>query len=245
MPVSIVKESVEYCIENKLFFIFILILYFIFESFANLSNLIIITPIVLGIIMMGYGLQVTQDIIHGGVRLPKIMPKKVIVFGFKGYFVYVVYIFIEIIFLSVISLGLNFPEFELRDLILNYDKTMLLFHTHDPVSFAIFVLSGLIIVYITTFFMELSLARLADGGKLLNSFNFLKIKRAIDIIGWKNYALEYTKIILLIVMFTHFIHYSARFAFVDTITDTVFNFLIFVIQYVGMANVYKVYVDNK
>ncbi len=39
--------------------------------------------------------------------------------------------------------------------------------------------------------MEISLARLADGGSLLGAFNLASIKRCIDTIGWRHYTLDY------------------------------------------------------
>lgn len=37
--------------------------------------------------------------------------------------------------------------------------------------------------------MEIALARLADGGKLRDAFDFRGIKHTIDIIGWRNILL--------------------------------------------------------
>ena len=93
--------------------------------------------------------------------------------------------------------------------------------------------------------MELALARLADGGKLTNAFNFPRIKHAIDIIGWKNYALDYTKIILSIVILTHLLHYDVPFQPIDAVVDSILSFLIFVVQYIGIGEAYKAYADSK
>ena len=245
MPISFIEKSVEYCTENKLFFCFVLGLLFVCQSLTNYFDSVVIGPIVIAIIMMGYGLQVTQDIINGGKRLPKVMPKKVIDFGFKGYFIFVFYVLIQAFLLAIVSVNLNFPEFELEEFILNYNDTLRLFMTHDPASCIIFVISGFVIVYITSFFMELALARLADGGKLTNAFNFPRIKHAIDIIGWKNYALDYTKIILSIVILTHLLHYDVPFQPIDAVVDSILSFLIFVVQYIGIGEAYKAYADSK
>ena len=245
MPISFIEKTVEYCTVNKLFFCFVLGLLFVCQFITDYFDSVIIGPIIIAIIMMGYGLQVTQDIINDGKRLPKIMPRKVISFGLKGYFIFIFYVMIQAFLLAIVSVNLNFPEFELEEFIINYNDTLRLFMTHDPVNCAIFVISGFVIVYVTSFFMELALARLADGGKLLNAFNFPRIKHAVDIIGWKNYALDYTKIILSIVILTHLLHYRVPFQLIDSIFDTILSFLIFIIQYIGIGEAYKAYVDNK
>lgn len=245
MPIRIIKSSYEYCAENKLFFAFVLVVLFACQYVTDLLDSQLIGPIIISILTTGYGLQVTQDIINGGTRLPKIMPKKVISFGLKGMFIFYFYLFIQIFFLAIVSVKLNFPTFEMEELILNYSDTINLFIAHDPISFTIFIISGIIIVYVTTFFMELSLARLADGGKLRKSFNFPRIKRAIDIIGWKSYSWDYTKIIFSVVFLTFLLHYEIQIQIIDSIVDAILNFLIFSIQFIGIGKVYKVYTDNK
>ena len=77
---------------------------------------------------------------------------------------------------------------------------MALFYKHDPISFIVFILLGLITVYVTIFFMEIALAILADGGKLREAFDFRKIRDIISEIGWNAYAIDYTKIILAVVI---------------------------------------------
>lgn len=195
--------------------------------------------------MTGYGLVVTQDIINGGTRLPKLETRNILNFGIKGNIIFSFYAFIQALLLAVVSMGINFPPFKIEELILNFNETLNLFFTHDMVSCTIFIVSGCIIVYITTFFMEIALARLADGGKLKNAFNFPRIKHAIDIIGWRKYAWGYTKIILSIVIVTFIIRYSIPIWFVDSIVDAVLSFLVFIIEFIGIGNVYKVYVDSK
>lgn len=245
MPIKIIKGSFEYCVENKLFFSFLLILFFLTQYLLDLITYKIIAEILFSLIFFGYGLQVTQDIIDGGNRLPKITPKKIINFGIKGYLVFAFYILIQSIFLILVSSCLNFPAVDAEELILEYNETIHLFMAHDWVSFIIFVASTFFIVYVTSFFMELALARLADGGNLKNAFNFPKIKRAIDVIGWKKYAWGYTKIILSVVILSDLLRYNIPFSIMDILVDTVLSFLIFVIQFMGIGNVYKVYMDTK
>ena len=245
MPHNIIKNTYDYCTENKLFLIFIMVFLFSCHYIIDFFDSILIGPTIFSIIMMGYGLQVTRDVIYGGTRLPKIMPKKLITLGLKGFLVFTVYTTVQGFLMLYCSTFLNFPEFELESLVLNYYHTLHLIRVHDPVSFTVFVVSGLIILYVTTFFMELSLARLADGGSFFNSFNFVRIKHAIDIIGWRNYAMGYTKIIISILVLSWLVAYHIPFTIIDSIIDAVLSFFIFVIEYIGIGSVYKVYVDNK
>lgn len=245
MPIRIIKKSFEYCTQNKLFFISILLLFFLIQILIDLLGNSIIGSIIMSLIMMGYGLEITHDIIHGGTRLPKIMPKKIISFGINGNIVFLFYTLIQGFLLSIVSTGLHFPIFELEEIFIRYNETFTLFMTHDTASFAIFIITGIIIVYITVFFMELALARLADGGKLKNAFDFKKIKRAIDIIGWRDYSIDYTKIIFSIIFLTFLKLYEIPIAAVDSAVDAVLWFLIFIIEYIGIGHIYKVYVDKK
>lgn len=245
MPFKIIKSSYDYCAENKLFFIFVLVLLFVCQYIANLIKYPFVASVIITVIMLGYGLQVTRDIINGGKRLPKIMPKDVFVFGVKGYFIMAFYAGIQLLLLAYFSGYFNFPLFELEEMILNYSDTIQLFINHDIVSFTLFVSFGIIVVYVTSFFMELSLARLADGGSVFNAFKFRRIKHAIDIIGWRSYAWDYTKIILSIVILTYFLHYEIPVHIVDAVSDSILSFLIFVIEFIGIGEVYRVYIESK
>ena len=245
MPFNIIKDSYKYCTENIPFFVFVLILMFGSSFIINLVDSVIVGPVIVSILMMGYGLQVTRDIIHGGNRLPKIMPKDIFLFGIKGYVLFFFYATIQSILLTIISSRLNFPDVEIKDLVLNFSNTLHMLRTHDPVSFTIFIVSLIIVVYVTTFFMELSLARLADGGRLRDSFHFRRIKHAIDIIGWRKYTWDYTKIITSIIVLTYLVNYNIPSDLVATVVDSILSFLIFVIEFIGIGNIYKIYIDSK
>ena len=80
-----------------------------------------------------------------------------------------------------------------------------------------FIIIGAIIFYVTTFFMEIALARLADTGSIVAAFNLPEIKKDIDILGWKNYVKEYTAIILAIVLIAYFQYI--------TLTDVYLNYI--------------------
>lgn len=244
MPIRIIEDSFKYCIKNKLFFCLIVLLLFINNCIITTTNSLLAVIISL-ILVIGYGLQVTQDIINGGTELPKVMPKKMIIFGVKGIIVFLFYFTIQGIFLAIIAAILHFPELEIEELILRYNETINLFWSHNPLSFVMFIVFEFIIIYSTSFFMELSIAKLADGGSIKNTLNFLKIKHAIDVIGWKDYSWDYTKIILSVVILTFLSQYHISITIVDNIFSTILRLLIFIIQFMGMGYVYKVYKENK
>lgn len=183
MPIDVVKGTIDYCMENKLFFLFVLIIFTLLEYSTDIvqGDISIFAILISPILVMGYGIQIIEDVINGGIRLPKIMPKKVLIFGLKGIIIRMFYVSIQGGLLYLIAINLNFPVFEIEELFLEYHETMMLIFNHDMVAFFIFMCSGFIITYVTVFFMELSLARLADGGKLREAFNFPRIKHAIDI----------------------------------------------------------------
>lgn len=119
-----------------------------------------------------------------------------------------------------------------------------MFFEHDPLSFILFIVLGLLTVYGTVFFMEIALARLADGGKLRDAFDFRGIKHTIDIIGWKEYTIDYTKIVLAVVILIFlngvFKSYGGISIFAGVITDM----LAFVVEYRGIGNIYREYKET-
>ena len=216
MPIKIIKKSFEYSTYNIFFFIFVLILMFLCQILSDIVDSVLVGFSLMCLIMMGYGLQVTRDVINGGVRLPKIMPFQTLIFGVKGSIISLFYYFIQTFLLFLISVNLNFPDsFNIKEFFLNYSKTMYLFRHHDPVSFTIFVLSSI-------------------------------IKRVIDIIGWRSYIIDYTKIILSIIILTFLLNHPVlRFEILDNLLDAVFFFLIFIVQYIGIGQIFSQYKEKK
>ncbi|WP_458456145.1 DUF4013 domain-containing protein [Methanobrevibacter sp.] len=245
MPIKMIKGSLEYCMGNKLFFLLLLLLFLILEISTDIYAKLIITPFILLFIISGYGLQVIHDVINGGVRLPRILPKKMISYGIKGFIVFFFYIFIQMFVMMLITNYLHFPEFDLEDIFLEFGRTVHLFYSHDILSFVIFIVSGFLIVYLTTFFMELALAKLADGGSLKDAFNFRLIKHAIDIIGWGNYIRDYSAILFSIIVLSFFNLMLSPYAHINVIAGTITDFLIFIIEYRGMGLIYDEYLRKK
>ncbi|MBE6499900.1 MAG: DUF4013 domain-containing protein [Methanobrevibacter thaueri] len=244
MPVKILPYSIKYCTKDKKFFIYIISAVFIAQLIENLFNSILVDSIVC-FFATGYGLLVIEDIINGGEKLPKVNFNKLLIYGIKGLFVVFVYFMIQFIILEIISSSLGFPLFDIEEFILDFKHTFYLFYTHNIVKFIVFSISGFIVVYVSTFFMELAIARLADGGTLKKAFNFPRIKRAIDIIGWKNYAWDYTRILISLLILLYLLHYEIPFRFLDAIIDTFLSFLVFLIEVIGMGMIYRRYILHK
>ena len=245
MPNEILKGSVKYCLGNKIFFIYVLAQFFIFECITNkVGGIMKSNSLIVLLIVLGYGLKVTHDVINGGKCLPKIKLKELINFGLKGIVVYTFYLTIQAFFLTLVSLKLNFPEFDLEELILNLGETISLFYEHDPLSFILFIFLGLVVVYVTVFFMEIALAILADGGKLKEAFNFYKIRDIISIIGWNRYAIDYTKIVLAVVILVFINGLFKSYDGINIIMAVITDILAFIVEYRGIGNIYNEYKNS-
>ena len=246
MPHIILKKVIDYCIYNKVFFAFIVVLLFISAFFQNYveyytgsySSRWFLFQIAVFVVVSGYGMLITRSRIRHGVRLPKIEIKKIIVFGIKSSVVMGIYLVLQSFILEFVSIFLDFPTFDLEDMLLELPGTLNMLYSHNPVDTIIFVVEGTIIFYITTFFMEIALAKLADTNSFSSAFDLKSIKRSIDIIGWRNYAKHYTLIIFVIVTLSYVISYDLPYLILDIIVDTILSFIIFVTQYLGIGAVY-------
>ena len=242
MPNAMLKGSVRYCTENRLFCIFVLVQFIIFEVLLNkVGGIMKSTSLIVLLVVLGYGLKVTQDVINGGTELPKIKLDELINFGLKGIVVYTFYLTIQASALGLISLMFNFPEFDIEEMILELHETVALFFEHDPISFILFIILGLLIVYGTIFFMEIALAILADGGKLRESFDFPRIKHTIDMIGWKAYAADYTKIIASVVILVFINGLFTGYGVLGILIAVITDMLAFTVEYRGIGNIYREY----
>lgn len=244
MPKDIIKGSFKYVTGDR-YFLVVFILMFLLAIVSNFEDSFGILSFIISVFITGYGLQVLKDVIDGGTRLPKIMPKKVIVLGLKGTIVFIFYLLVQSLILIVISTFFDFPEFDIGDLLLNFPEIIDLIYSQDPVSFTVFFILGCIVVYISTFFMEIALAQLADGGNLKNAFNFPKIKHAIDVIGWRNFALDYSKIIFSLIIITAVDNAIDSYWLVEDVLQIFFFMWMFIIEFGGMGIIFKRYTDKK
>lgn len=236
------KGSVRYCTGNKIFFIYVFAQFLLFEIITNkVGGLMKTTSLIVLLVVLGYGLKVTQDVINGGTSLPKIKLNELVNFGLKGIVIYTFYLTIQASALGLVSLMFNFPEFDLEEMILNLHETVALFYEHDPISFILFIILGLLIVYGTIFFMEIALAIMADGGKLKEAFDFRRIKRTIETIGWKEYSADYTKIVAAVVILVFINGLCKSYGWISIIIGVMTDMLAFTVEYRGIGKIYREY----
>ena len=245
MPLRIIKTVWDYCSYNKKFLLFILGILLIFgllqdffiENYGDTVGFLAQT--FFSIILIGYGLVITRDIINHGIRLPKIIIKDVLLFGIKGYLVFVPYLFVQGFLLSYISDPLNLPDFDLKDMLLNLPKTIHVLYSNNPVNAVVFVILGLIIFYVTMFFAEIALARLADSKKILSAFDFKTIKKDIDCYGWIHYTKHFTLIIFAMVILSYLQGLELFNPILNTMSEIFFGLLVFVTQFLGIGVVFR------
>lgn len=250
MPFNMIKDVWNYCTYNKPFFILILVLFLLLNyihDYYNDPNEYLVGLVVFFMVSLiyGYGMLIARDIINGGVRLPKIIVKDVFVLGIKSTIVMSLYVYVQGFIMHRFSFALNFPDFELEELLLNVPHTIGLLFTHNPVHTLIFFVVGAILFYITAFFMEIGLARLAYTGRILSSFNLLGIKRDIDLIGWGHYAKSYTIMIVSIVVFLSLGHIVIPEFFLNYVWNIILFLFAFATQFLGIGEIYNEIVAAK
>ena len=245
MPNQMLKGTVKYCLGNKVFFIYVFAQFLIFELITNaVGGLMKSTSLIILLVVLGYGLKVTQDVMNGGTSLPKIKLEELVNFGLKGIVVYTFYLTIQASLLGLVSLKMNFPEFDIEEMLLNFSETVALFYEHDPIFFILFILFGLLTVYGTVFFMEIALARFADSGKLKSAFQFKDIRHTIDVIGWKDYAEDYTKIVASVVILVFLNGLFKQYGGISIIAGVITDMLAFIVEYRGIGNIYRGYLEK-
>ena len=253
MPLKRLRSTFDYCKANPIGFLIILVLLGlqgfsnrVFHSMEMTYQIpLIIISIITTLLIYGYGLVITKDTIREGKKLPKIKIKECSIFGIKSLIMITIYTSIEGLALFLISLGFHLPEFQLKFALSHIMETLKLFYIHNPVSTFEFIICSIIATYIVAFFMEISLARLADGGNLLGAFNLVSIKRCIDTIGWRHYTLDYTKIILSITILAYLQYGIDHFKLMNGVVDLTIGLLIFVIEFIGIGTIYKDYKIRK
>ena len=246
MALAILEGSIKYATKNKAFFIYTLLIITLLEWTLDVSEgYLLYSAIIYLFVLVGYGLKVTKDVIDGGDCLPTISLKELFNFGCKGSIVYIFYIGVQYLLLSIMCGLLNFKDFDLEDLIVEFHETIHMFLTHDIVSFILFIVLGVIIVYATMFFTKIGLGTLANGGSIKDAFNFSRIRHILDIIGLKEYIIDYSKIILSVVILMFINKIFDPFGTVNIIVGVVTNFLIFIIEFRGVGLIYKEYLELK
>lgn len=245
MPLTIIKNVWKYCIYNKKFFLLILFFMFVISyiqdevipdvNYFQAAGLSIVTLI----LSLGYGMQITNDKINKGTRLPKINLKKLFYLGIKATFITLFFYAIQDIAFSLISAPLNFPDFDLGDLLLNLPETLSLLYSHSPRDSIIFICAGSVVFYVLTIFYELSLAKIADNKSIFESLNVISSVRCIQSIGWKKCIFHLTLIILVMVLFGCLQYISVDKGIFDYIFSIFSFLLIFVTQFWGIGAIYS------
>ena len=250
MPVSKIKKVWDYCTYNKPFFILILLLFCVItyiDDYSKNPNMIIAgaSLIITTVFIFGYGMTITRDRISNGKRLPKIIIRDVLILGIQSAILMIIYLTVQQYLLTFICSPLNFPNFELEELIIHYDETLTSIYAHNPRDTLIFIIAGGITFYITAFFMEISLARLADTDNILSAINLWEIKKDIDIIGWRNYAVDYTKIALALAFFAALDYLTFPNTSLNYIWSELVYLFTFATQFLGIGAVYSKVKENK
>lgn len=251
MPFFKLKKLWEYCSYNIPFFILVLVLILILSLIPDFSTQFYGSKIgyivgnIVWVLLVGYGMSITRNRMNHGKRLPKIIIKDVIVMGIKASIVFAIYFFIQWVILYFVSSYFNYPIFDLEDMLLNIDETIDLIRSNDLMYSAIFFGYATIIFYVTTFFAEIAIARLADTKSIFSSFNLIAIIKTINVIGWGHYVRDYTSIILVIVILSYLQLIVLPIFLLDTIWEVTLGFLVFVAQFLGIGAVYSEFKDKE
>lgn len=245
MPLFKLKKVLQYSMKDIPYFIFILVLIFIINTIGDFSGsymdsyyMVFFINGIVSVVILGYGVLITKDRINHGHKLPRIVVKDVLVLGIKSLFVYIAFFLIQTLVFTITSQIFDIPMFDLEDLLMNFEDTVHMFVVNEAFHSLIFVVVGGLAFYVTTFFVEISLAMLADTNSLLLSFNLVSLSKKIRVIGFKTYILDCTSIILAIIILSYLQHIAIPIFWLDQIWETVLGFLIFATQYLGIGALY-------
>jgi len=244
MPHVVLKKVWDYCTYNKKFLAFIFLLLLISSILQNYILTvgdvyeIYALQVLVAISVAGYGMVIARDRINHGKRLPKIEIKDILVLGIKSVIVITIYLNVQGFILDFVCSPFNFPAFDLEEMLLRWPETLHTIYAHNPIHTIIFLVVGAVMFYVFTFFMEIGLAKLADTNSFWQAFNFVSIKRSIDVMGWRNYAKEYTLIVLTIVFLSYLTAFQTSFTFLDSLIGMILSFFIFATQFLGIGAVF-------
>jgi hypothetical protein len=182
-------------------------------------------------------MSITRSRINHGYRLPKIKILETVSFGIKAYIVFAVYLFVQAVIMDMVSRSFGIPVFDLKDLFLHLSGYLFLIYD-DPAYSAVFIIMGGFSFYVTSFFAEIGIARLADTKSVLSAFNFVAIVRSINIFGWRNYARDLTSLVLALVILTYLKSIVLPYSLADNLWEMVLGFLIFATEFLGIGAVY-------
>ena len=244
---DLIKTSFKYAFANKiaLAFIFILIIIWVttVDTFRNTGYGDFIYAF-FSLIFIGYGMEVTHDVIKGGKKLPKIRPKFIFISAIKGIIVYGVYMAIFSGVVWILNIFTYFPQLSLNQIFLSPMEIFKDF-SGDMNYFAVFVIITFILTYSIMFFSKIAFASVAETGNILDGFNFKRITYIITKIGVRDYIINYTCILFLntLLFFISDCTFDNMMIFSLAIDWLAFIGM-FVLEYVSMANLYLKYKQN-
>ena len=252
MPLKKLEFTYNYCKSNIVGFTLVLIMIFLLNQMdillpsyqGEMYWILMILVVIIGLIFHGYGLVVTKDNINNGKSLPKLPFYKSFVFGIKSSVIVSIYGALQYVAYYFVSAAFDFPLITIDEGRITVSKLNTLFYSHGSLDTILFVLFIIISTYTFIFFMEISLARLADKGSLIESLNIISVGRCIETIGWGNYAVDYTKLIIAIAILAY-IQYGLNFIVAHPIINVFIGLVMFIIQYIGIGRIYRTYIDKK
>lgn len=249
MPLKRLKYTIDFIKPNIPSFILLIILVaflgFLNEfnvGFSEINRIIGFALIlILGTIINGYGLCVTKEISNNRNSLPKLEFYKSFVLGLKAFVVTMIYSTIQIGILWVVSVTFKFPMITINKGELMVENFGSLFNYHGAIDTILFAIFVIFVLYITTFFFEIAIARLADKGKISSALNMIEIRRCLNTIGWVHYTADYTKLIIAIAILAY-IRYGIDFIVLDNgMFELIIGILIFLIEFIGIGMIYREY----
>lgn len=231
------KDIYYYSTKNLAFLGLIAFLFFLLLSIKGNITLPYV-GIIVSIIIMGYGLEITRDTIKGGERLPKIRPKKIITGGIKLFIITIIYFIPQEVFFIILENISGFYEiFDLNEIFLHlldfYGMFLL-----DPLGFIFYIILFLLISYISIFFYEIALASLAETDEFKSAFRIKRILGKMKKVGIKRYVIRYTELIIIISFFIFLADKLIDFP----IAYSLFLLIPFLLQYRAMGLIYKRYI---
>lgn len=252
MPLKRLKFTFDYCKSNIPSFILVLILIFTLDQFnayyylfeGKKAIILVLVAFCITFIFHGYGLVVTKDNINNGRSLPKLPFYKSFILGIKSSIIVSLFGGIQYIIFLLVSTVFNFPMITIEEGNISVSNIGPLFYEHNSIDTILFFIFIFVSLYLFTFFLEISLARLADKGSLREALSIKSIERCINTIGWGNYTADYTKLIITIAILSY-LKYGLSFMVKHPIIDLIMGLLIFIVQYIGIGRIYKEYKDKQ
>ena len=178
MPLKRLNYTWDYCKTNPIGFAIIAILLFLINYLnqnaiyyrMRYQLLFLSSALIITIFIYGYGMVITKDIIRNGKKLPKIFLKECFVYGIKSFVITAIYSTIQSFILLYIAKRFYFPQFELKDAMVNIPETLQMFFVNEPVSTFEFILISIIATYITAMAI---LAYLQYGTNYFGSYDYI------------------------------------------------------------------------